>query len=84
MKATIGFLQIRNAAGDIEDSSNRLKELMAAFVAFLIAIGSILPWFEITLGDSWPMVITLLGYSLGNSTFKAIIDRKPKKDDVKQ
>ena len=81
MKAVIGFLQIRNKAGDIENSSNRLKELIAAIVAFLIAIFSVLPWFEVTLGDSLPMVITLLAYSLGNATFKAALDKQKKKEE---
>jgi len=60
--------------GIIEKSNSRMMQAIALFAGVAIAIMSIIPYFGITLGDSLPMVLTLLGYSLGGSVWNKTIE----------
>ena len=67
-------------AGFFEDnkgnkSSTRLKTFLAAITALIIALASVFLE-QITLGDSLPMIITLLAYSASEKTFQYILETK--------
>ena len=75
----IGFLETYNDQGNrIEKSSARLNQMMALIVGLVIAISSVLPWLSISIADSLPMVIMLLGYSLGSSAWNKTVEMKYK------
>ena len=80
----IGFLETWNKeSGIIEKSNGRRNQFMALVIGLVIALLSVTPFIEVTLGDAWPMVITLLGYSLGSTMFQKAIEingeiKKPK------
>ena len=75
----IGFLETYNDQGQrIEKSSARLNQMMALIVGLLIALSSVMPFLEVKIGDSLPMVLMLLGYSLGNSAWNKTVEMKYK------
>lgn len=79
----IGFWETWNKdSGTIEKSNNRRNNSIALWVGLLLAILTVaLP--TITFGDGWPMVITLLSYSIGSSAYQKTIELAAnKKKDV--
>ena len=60
-------------------SSTRLMAFLALCVGLAIAVSSVFID-SVTLGDALPLVLTLLGYSLGSKTFQEITNKtnKPK------
>jgi len=72
----IGFLETYNSEAKlVEKSSKRRNRFLALIAGLLIAILSILPWIDVTLGDSLPMVIVLLAYSLGETLFATAVEK---------
>jgi hypothetical protein len=71
----IGYWETFNRDSNmIERSNSRMMQGIALYGGVIIAIMSIIPYFGITIGDSLPMVITLLGYSLGGSVWNKTIE----------
>ena len=80
MEKIIKYWETFNSeSGYIEKSNSRRNQTFALIAGLLIALGSVLPWLDVTLGDSLPMVITLLGYSLGSSAWNKTIEKKYQK-----
>jgi hypothetical protein len=73
----IGFFETVKD-GRIEKSSSRLNQFMALVIGLLIALSSVMPFLEVKIGDSLPMVLMLLGYSLGNSAWNKTVEMKYK------
>jgi len=63
-------------------SSTRLQSFIAFSVACAIAVSSVFVE-SVTLGDAFPMVLTLLAYSLGYKTFKDVTNNMRKTDEGK-
>ena len=59
-------------------SSTRLKTFLAAITALIIALSSVF-LSQITLGDSLPLIITLLAYSAGEKSFQNALEMKNNK-----
>ncbi len=59
-------------------SSTRLKTFLAAMTALVIALSSVF-LSQITLGDSLPLIITLLAYSAGEKSFQNALEMKNNK-----
>ena len=59
-------------------SSTRLKTFLAAMTALIIALSSVF-LSQITLGDSLPLIITLLAYSAGEKSFQNALEMKNNK-----
>ena len=59
-------------------SSTRLKTFLAAMSALVIALSSVF-LSQITLGDSLPLIITLLAYSAGEKSFQNALEMKNNK-----
>jgi len=74
----VGFFQ--SAPG--RWSSTRLQSFLAFSVGCVIAVSSVFVD-SVTLGDAFPMMITLLAYSLGYKTFKDVTNNMRKTDEGK-
>jgi len=71
----IGFLETWNReSGMIEKSNGRRNQLMALSVGLIISLLSVTPFVEVTLGESLPIILTLLSYSLGSSIYQKTIE----------
>jgi hypothetical protein len=58
-------------------SSTRLKTFLAAITAMLIALASV--FFQVvTVGESLPIIITLLAFSSGEKSYQSFLESKSK------
>jgi hypothetical protein len=76
----IGYWETFNREGSlIEKSNSRKDQSIALYIGLVIALLSVIPYFGITLGESLPMVITLIAYSLGGSAWNKTLELTTKK-----
>ncbi|MFA5417831.1 MAG: hypothetical protein WC341_05175 [Bacteroidales bacterium] len=74
----------QNKSGFFEDaggnkSSTRLKTFLSAITALIIALASVF-FTQITLGESLPVIITLLAFSAGEKSFQCFLETKSKQN----
>ena len=64
-------------------SSTRLKTFLAAMTAFIIALTSV--FFKgINIGQSLPLIITLLAYSAGEKSYQNFLESKSRNNSQPQ
>jgi hypothetical protein len=78
-KSTTGFFEDDNG----NKSSTRLKTFLSALTALIIALASII-FNEVSLGESLPVIITLLAFSSGEKSYQYFIETKYKSQDHEQ
>lgn len=69
-----GFFEDNNG----NKSSTRLKTFLSAVIAMCIAIVSIF-FKEVSIGESLPVIITLLAFSAGEKSYQYFLESKFKK-----
>lgn len=61
-------------------SSTRLKTFLAAITAMIIALSSV--FFKVvTVGESLPIIVTLLAFSSGEKSYQSFLESKSKKSN---
>ncbi len=74
-----GFFEDNNG----NKSSTRLKTFLSAIIALCIAIISVV-LNEVSIGESLPVIITLLAFSSGEKSYQYFLESKAKKQGHEQ